>query len=272
MNLFDIMRGAGGGDAFSQLGRQYGLSEDQISKAVQAFMPAFSAGLKRSTADPFGLAEFMRKLATPDFARAYQQPDWAFGAGRGVGEDALSFMFGSPEMARAVAGQASAFTGLAQEKMNKLLPAVAAMMFGGLAKQATAANPFLDAMLKQFRPGPAEAPSAAKGPLDRLEEEQAARERQSSGAADLARAQSEMMQAGLTAFQAGTAAWQQAMGEMMKNAGAAGGTADGKKPGTAPTGRDLFGDLFEPGLRLGEAYQREMEALVARLRPEAKGK
>lgn len=270
MNLFEIMRGAGGGDAFAQLGRQYGLPEDQIAKAVQAFMPAFSAGLKRSTSDPLGLAEFMRKLAMPDFTRAYQQPDWAFGGGRPRGEDALAFMFGSPEMGRAVASQASAFTGLAQEKMNELMPAVAAMMFGGLAKQATATNPFLDAMLKQFRAGEADPPRAEKGPLDRYEE-QAARDR-NAGPADLARTQSEMMQAGMAAFQAGTAAWQKAMGDMMKNAGAAGGTADGKGSGTTPSGRDIFGDMFEPGLRISEAYQREMEAVVARFSPDRKAK
>jgi hypothetical protein len=270
MNLFEIMRGAGGGEAFAQLARQFGLSEDQIAKAVQAFMPAFSAGLKRSTADPFGFAEFMRKLAVPDFTRAYQQPDWAFGAGRGQGEDALAFMFGSPEMGRAVASQAAAFTGLAQEKMNELMPAVAAMTFGGLAKQATASNPFLDAMLKQFRAGETETSRAEKGPLDRYEDEQSARGG-GAGAADLARTQGEMMQAGMAAFQTGTAMWQQAMAEMMKSAGAAAGTADGKEAGPTPSGRDLFGDMFEPGLRLGEAYQREMEAIFARLRPEAKG-
>jgi hypothetical protein len=202
--------------------------------------------------------------------RAYQQPDWAFGGGRGRGEDALAFMFGSPELARAVASQAAAFTGLAQEKMNELMPALAAMTFGGLAKQATAANPFLDAMLKQFRAGGIETPRAEKGPLDRYEEEQAARGG-ASGTADLARAQGEMMQAGMAAFQTGTAMWQQAMAEMMKSAGAAAGTADGKEAGPTASGRDLFGDMFEPGLRLGEAYQREMEAIFARLRPEAKG-
>ena len=270
MNLFEIMRGAGGGDAFSQLGRQYGLSQDQISQAVQAFMPAFSAGLKRGTADPFGFAEFMRKLATPDFARAYQQPDWALGSARRQGEDALAFMFGSPEIARAVASQAATFTGLAQEKMSELMPALAAMMFGGLAKQAPAANPFLDAMLKQMRPAAPETPRAGKGPLDRYEEEQAARA--GSGAADLARAPGEMMQAGMAAFQAGTAAWQHAMGEMMKNAGAAAGTADGRPAGGTPSGPDMFGDMFEPGLRLSEAYAREMEAIVARMRPDAKGR
>lgn len=268
MNLFEIMRGAGGGDAFAQLAQQYGLSEDQIGKAVQAFLPAFSAGLKRSTADPFGLMEFMRKLAVPDYMRAYQQPDWAFGGGRRQGEDALAFMFGSPEIARAVAGQASAFTGLAQEKLNELLPALAAMMFGGLAKQSTAANPLFEALLEQFRASQPPRPPGVKGPLDRYEEEQA--EAGSPGIADLARTQGEMMQAGLAAFQAGTAAWQQAIAQMTKTAGTGGAAA--KRPGGEPTGRDVFGDMFEPGLRLGEAYQREMEAVLDRLRPDAKRK
>lgn len=263
MNLFEIMRSAGGGDGFAQLARQYGLSEDQIGKAVQAFLPAFSAGLKRGTADPFGLMEFMRKLAAPDFSRAYQQPDWAFGAGRRQGEDALAFLFGSPEAARAVASQASAFTGLAQDKLSELLPALAAMMFGGLAQQSIAANPLLDAMMKQFQAAEREKPRAGKGPLDRYEEEQAKRERDAP--ADLARAQGEMMQAGMAAFQAGTAAWQQAMGQMMKNAGGPGAT----QPGAPVSGSAVFGDMFEPGLRLSEAYGREMEALLERLRAEA---
>jgi hypothetical protein len=264
MNLFDIMRQAGGGDAFARLGGQYGLSEEQITQAVQAFMPAFSAGLKRSTADPLGLMEFMRRLATGGFGQAYQNPAWASGAGRPQGEEALSFLFGSPEAARAIAAQASAFTGLAQDKLAELLPALAAVMFGGLAKQATAANPVLDAMMKQFHAAAAGSAGAAKGPLDRYEAEEAQRD----GTADFARMQGDMLKAGLSAFQAGTAAWQQTMGEMMKSAGGGAVTGTGARPETEASGRDLFGEMFEPGLRLSEAYQREMESLMARLRPD----
>ena len=261
MNLFDIMRQAGGGNAFSALGAQYGLTEEQVAKAMQAFMPAFSAGLKQSTADPLGLADFMRRLATGGYGQAFGNPQWAFGAGRPQGEEALSFLFGSPDAARAIAAQAGAFTGLAPEKLAELLPAVAAMMFGGLAKQANAANPLLEAMLKQFHaalPGNAK---AAKGPLDRYEEEQAEREKGGP-----ARAQEDMMKAGLAAFQAGTAAWQQTMGEMMKTAGGGAVTGTGERPEAKTSGRDLFGELFEPGRRFGEAYQREMEAMLGRLR------
>jgi hypothetical protein len=259
MNLFDIMRSAGGGNAFAALAPHYGLTEEQVAKAVEAFLPAFSAGLKRSAADPLGLMELMRRLSMGDYARAFENPGWAWREGRREGHDALAFLFGSPAAAEAIARQASAFTGIAQEKLAELLPALAAMMFGGLAQKSAAANPILDAMLKQFQASAPKPGASAKGPLDRYEEEQEKREQ---AAADLARTQAEMMQAGLAAFQAGTAAWQQAMGEAAK---AAAGT---ERPEAKASGPDVFGELFEPGLRLGEAYQREMEALLDRLRPE----
>ena len=262
MNLFDIMRQAGGGNAFSALAPQYGLSQEQLAKAFEALLPAFSAGLKRSTADPLGLTEFMRRLAQGDYPRAYQDPMWAFSNAGREGNDALAFLFGSPEAARAVAAQASAFTGLAQEKLVELLPALAAMMFGGLARQATATNPMLEAMLKQFRAPEPPKPPTGKGPLDRYEEEQEKRDR---AAADLARAQEEMVRTGLAALQAGTAAWQQALGQMAK--GAAAGT---ERPEAQASGRNVFGEMFEPGLRLSEAYQREVEATLDRLRPDTR--
>jgi hypothetical protein len=264
MNLFEMMRAAGGGEAFRALAAQYGLSEEQVARAVEAFLPAFSAGLKRSTADPLGLMELMRRLAVGDMGQAYLHPERMFGPARREGDDALAFLFGSSEAARAVAKQASAFAGLTQEKLAELMPALAAMLFGGLAEQSRAANPVFDAMLKEFRADAGKKP-AGKGPLDRYEEEQARKE--SEAAADLGRAQAEMLEAGLAAFQAGTAAWQKSMADMMKVAGGGAMTGDASRPETEPSGRDLFGEMFETGLRTHEAYQREVEALVERLRP-----
>jgi hypothetical protein len=274
MNLFDIMRGAGGGDAFSTLARQYGLSDQQVRQAVEAFMPAFSAGLKRATDDPMGVMELMRRMAAGNLSRAYENPAWAFGDGRRAGDDALSFLFGSNEAAQAIARQASAFTGIAQAKLAELLPALAAMVFGGLAAQATAANPVLEAMLKQFRAGGQAKPAggdttpAGKGPLDRYEDEQEQREREA--AENVARSQQEMMQAGLAAFEAGTAAWRQAMDQMMQSVGGGAVTGDAKRPETEASGRDVFGEMFQPGVKLGEAYQRELEELVRRFTPETR--
>jgi hypothetical protein len=265
MNLFDIVRNAGGGNAFAALAPHYGLTEDQMRKAVEAFLPAFSAGLKRSTADRFGLMEFMRRLAVADYFSAYQNPAWAWGEGRKQGDDALAFLFGSAEVADAVARQASAFTGIAKEKLSDLLPALAAMTFGGLASQAAAMNPVLDGMLKKFRAEP-EKP-AAKGPLDRYEEKAERRESEAAAAAEATRRQAEVMQAGLAAFQAGTAAWQETVAAMMKSAGGGAGAGGAQAPEAEASGENVFGEMFEPGLRLSDAYRREMEMAVERLRP-----
>lgn len=265
MNLFDIMRNAGGGNAFATMAPQYGLSAEQMAKAVEAFMPALSAGLKRSTSDPFGLMDFMRRASTADYSRAYQNPGWAWTDGKGQGDDALAFLFGSQQAADAIAQQAAVFTGIPKQKLAELLPALAAMSFGGLASQAATMNPVLDGMLKKFRAETSDKP-AAKGPLDRYEEEQDKREREDAAKAEAARAQKEMVQAGLAAFKVGTEAWQETVAAMMKGAG--GGAVAGEKqsPETTASGESIFGELLEPGLRLGEAYRREMEKLVERSR------
>ncbi len=260
MNLFEIMRGAGGGEFFPSMARQYGMSEDDFGKAVAAFLPAFSAGLKEKTSDPLGLMQFMRRLASAEYLRAYSNPEWAATTGRASGEDALSFLFGGPEAWRALVGQAGTFPGVPQDKLDEIFPSLAAVIFGGLAKQATAANPMLAAMLKQFQ-GRAPGTAAPKGPLDRYEAEQ-----DRSAENDFLETQNEMMRAGLTAFQAGTAAWQKAMGEAM-NAADPGRT---ERPQAGASGRDVFGEMFEPGIRLSEAYRREMDAVLERLRPATK--
>ncbi len=261
MNLYEMMRSAGGGELFSSMARQFGMSEDDVRKAVEAFLPAFSAGLKRKTSDPLGLTEFLQRLASPDYLRAYSSPEWATGAARARGEEALRLLFGGPDAWRALVDQAAAFSGVSQDRLGALFPSLAAVMMGGFAKQAAAANPIVAAMLKQFEPGGAGS-SAPKGPLDRYEEDQVEKDRGSPN--DFARAQGEMMRAGITAFQAGTAAWQKAVGEAM--AGAQG--ANESRPEGNATSAGVFGDMFEPGLRLSQTYQRELEALLDRLRPQ----
>lgn len=255
MNLFEIMRQAGGADGYGAFGSQFGLSEDQVTKAIQAFLPAFSTGLKRSTADPFGISEFLRRLGMGQYAPYYLYPAQAAAQGRDDGQDVLALLFGSKEVSRAVAAQASAITGIAQQTLVQMLPAVAAMMFGGLQQQAFAANPTLQAMLGQYAgttPPPPRRPDA-KGPLDRYEEEQATRAQREAARNPFSHLQAEAMQSGLSAMAASGTAW----ADMMKKMAA----------GDFNAGADLFGNMFEPGLRFGEAYQRSIETIFDSARP-----
>jgi hypothetical protein len=261
MNLFQILQAAGGGEAFKAFGRQYGMSEDQVRSGIEALLPAFSAGVKQTTADPLGLMALLRQMAAGDFTRAYADPSILFGARRSEADNALRTLLGSAPVVEAVLKQASVFSGIAEEKLRELMAPLAALTLGGLAQHATAANPALDAMLKQFGSAASPSPNAPKGPLDRLEEEQARREAEASRTADMQRLQEQFMETGFAAFQAGASAWQRAMSDMMK--GAAGGGAS--EPGRQFSGRHLFGEMFDSGVRLSEIYRREMEALVQRM-------
>ena len=70
--LFDMLAQAQNGQGMELLARQFNLSQQQAQLAVEALLPAFSQGLKRNTADPYGLGTFMSAMAgdMPNFEEA----------------------------------------------------------------------------------------------------------------------------------------------------------------------------------------------------------
>ena len=254
MTLFDIMRQAGGGDAFKAYAKLFGISEEQAAKAVEAFMPAFSLGLKQNAGDPLGFAEMMRRFAAGDFQAFFAEPQKA----PKVGADILTFMLGSQEIVRKIAEQASLATGIATETLKAMMPAVAATMMGGLQQMAAKENPFFAAMQKAAEGAPgawgtsasasgsasAKARSGRKGPLDRQEEDEAAREATPHSPVEAQRA---MFDAGLEMMRSGANVWSEAAAKMGAGAGGA---------------ANPFADFLEPGKKLGEAYQRNIEAIL----------
>jgi hypothetical protein len=147
--LFDLMMQAGNGKAMEAYARQFNLAQDQAAKAVAALMPAFSAGLKRQSSNPFDLASLMQKAAAGNYASYFEDLARAFTPqGMADGQAALEQIFGSQDVARAVAEQAAKFTGIGQDVMRQMMPALADSMMGGLFKEMTgqigraASNPF----------------------------------------------------------------------------------------------------------------------------------
>ena len=63
-SLFDIFAQAQNGAGMQALAQQFGLSQQQTQAAVEALLPAFSQGLQRNTADPYGLGAFMTAMAS----------------------------------------------------------------------------------------------------------------------------------------------------------------------------------------------------------------
>src|SRR5690606_10837476 len=136
--LFDMLANAQNGNAINQMARQFGLSQQQAQEAMAALMPAFSQGLKRNAADPYGLGNFLSALASGQHAKYFENAAAAFTLqGMQEGNGILGHLFGSKELSRAVAAQAAQATGIAQQTLQQMLPVLASMIMGGIFKQAT---------------------------------------------------------------------------------------------------------------------------------------
>ncbi|WP_296736658.1 DUF937 domain-containing protein [Mesorhizobium sp.] len=135
-SLFDMFAQAQNGAAMQALAQQFGLSMQQTQAAVQALLPAFSQGLQRNTADPYGMGAFMTAMASGQHAKYFEDTTRAFSPqGIDEGNGILGYLFGSKDLSRAVAAQAAQATGLSQQMLQQMLPAMASMMMGGLAQQ-----------------------------------------------------------------------------------------------------------------------------------------
>ena len=138
MNLYDMLANAQSGQGMDQLARQFGLSQQQTREAVEALLPAFSQGLKRNASDPYGVGAFINAMASGQHAKYFEDAQKAFSPqGMQEGNGILGHLFGSKDLSRAVAAQAAQATGLGQQTLQQMLPAIASMIMGGLFKQST---------------------------------------------------------------------------------------------------------------------------------------
>jgi hypothetical protein len=138
-NLYELLDNAHDGEGIGALGREFGLTPEQTEAAVTALLPAISMGLKQSTASVDGLARLLATMGQQqDLHGMYDDPEAAFGDG-GVtaGNEALSVIFGSLEVSRAVANQAQQFSGVSSAVLKKLLPVVVGMILSGLMRRGS---------------------------------------------------------------------------------------------------------------------------------------
>ncbi|MDR9812634.1 DUF937 domain-containing protein [Rhizobium hidalgonense] len=153
--LFDMMMQAQNGAAMEAIARQFNLAQEQATKAMAALMPAFSAGLKRSTSNPYDFVGLMQAVSSGNYARYFEDMSRAFTPeGISDGNNILAQLFGSKEVSRAVAAQAAQMTGIGQDIYKRMLPVLADTLMGGLFKQTTGqmaspVNPFVNTAMAE---------------------------------------------------------------------------------------------------------------------------
>ena len=164
-NLYEILADAQNGEAMAEIGRAYGLTQEQTDAAVAALLPAISMGLKRATETPEGLGNLFALMAQQPYLYAsYNDPRAAFSPqAMAAGNAALSQMFGSPDASRAIAAQAQNLSGITSAILKKLLPVIVGMIISGLMRSGSGR-----AAPQAPQPAPAPAPDQGGGLIDIL--------------------------------------------------------------------------------------------------------
>jgi hypothetical protein len=147
VNWFDLMRQAQDGRGLENFARQFGLSQQQVNAAVAALMPAFAMGFQRAATDPSAMAQLFRVMTGGHFPNFWESANQAFTPqARQEGKHLLDQLFGSDEVSRRVAHQAASFSGVGVDVLHQMLPLLAGIMAGGIAKLATGQGAMLSAM------------------------------------------------------------------------------------------------------------------------------
>jgi hypothetical protein len=139
MQLTDILAQMGG---LQSVARELGVSESQATAGAAALIPAILGGFKKQ-AQPTGLEGLAGMLGGLGGGSLMDDVLGPQPTNVARGNDVLGQIFGSPEVSRTVARNASAQTGLDPALLKKMLPMLAMLVAGFMAKQggARAAEP-----------------------------------------------------------------------------------------------------------------------------------
>ena len=134
MELTDILARSGG---LRSIARELGLSEDQVTTGAAALAPAILGGFKKQAqAQPAGVAgldDLLGRLGGGSLLDDVLAPE---PTPTSRGNEVLGTIFGSKDVSRAVAQKASTQTGLEPSLLKKMLPMVAMLVAGYIAKKS----------------------------------------------------------------------------------------------------------------------------------------
>jgi hypothetical protein len=146
MNLIETILKASGGSALSEIASKLNIDGGQATEILKQLAPALGRGISRNTADQGGLDALINALGKGNHERYLDNPNAvteqdAIDDGNGI----LGHIFGSKEVSRKVATHASNQTGVSSSLIKKMLPMIASLAMGALAKQNRAQPGFANA-------------------------------------------------------------------------------------------------------------------------------
>lgn len=120
---------------YAELGRQFGLNEAQTRAAFEQLAPVVAAGIRRNNQSDNGLESLLKALQAGNHSRYADDPtSLQFDQVADDGNAMLGHIFGSKDVSRGVANQAADLSGVGSAVLKKMLPVIAAIIMGQLAK------------------------------------------------------------------------------------------------------------------------------------------
>lgn len=119
----------------AEIGRQFGLNEAQSRAAFEQLAPVVAAGIRRNNQSDDGLAGLLKALQAGSHSQYADDPQaLQFDRVADDGNAILGHVFGSKDVSRGVANQAADLSGVSSAALKKMLPVIAAIVMGQLAK------------------------------------------------------------------------------------------------------------------------------------------
>lgn len=133
-SLFDTSTGA---SPAQSLATAFGVDPDKAQAALNLMTEALSDRVERNTLSRGGIADIVDLLARPAAGAALKEPGALASpqiadAGNGI----LEVLLGSKHASRGIAASAARQTGIDEETLKKMLPAVASLVIGALQAKA----------------------------------------------------------------------------------------------------------------------------------------
>ena len=141
MQITDILAQTGG---LQSMARELGVSENQAASGAEALIPAILGGFKKQAqtqpAGVEGLGDMLGQLGGGSLMDDVLSPQ---PTPVDRGNDVLGQIFGSKDVSRTVAQNAASQSGLDPSLLKKMLPMLAMLVTGYMAKQRSGASPAL---------------------------------------------------------------------------------------------------------------------------------
>jgi uncharacterized protein YidB (DUF937 family) len=168
VNILEVLTAGQGGQVVGNLAQSFGLDRAQSAAVLGAVVPELTHALERQSFNRGGIADMVAALGRADYAKvlapgaALATPDV-----QAVGVEALDTMLWSKDRSRNLAHRAARQSGVDEALIRQMLPAIGALVMGGLASKAGGA---LDGVAQQFGDtgGPSASPGGGVGNQQRL--------------------------------------------------------------------------------------------------------